>query len=161
MRATTAAAYRKAVDLIRALIWWFYRDLKAYKRDPNPGRAKALRVLERPEIPLHTNGSEDDIRAWVTKRKISGGAVSQAGKAAHDTMLGLIKTCAKLDLSFYQFLGDRFAVPNAPSIPQPAIHDQTRRQLRPHGILPRLRKMGSKPLKNWRPRQDSNLQPSA
>jgi len=30
-------------------------------------------VLDRPEIPLHTNGSENDIRAYVTKRKVSGG----------------------------------------------------------------------------------------
>ena len=30
-------------------------------------------VLDRPEIPLHTNGSENDIRCQVTKRKISGG----------------------------------------------------------------------------------------
>ncbi len=26
-----------------------------------------------PDIPLNTNGSENDIRAFVTKRKISGG----------------------------------------------------------------------------------------
>ena len=30
-----------------------------------------LLVLDRPEIPLHTNGSENDIRSYVTKRKIS------------------------------------------------------------------------------------------
>ena len=36
-------------------------------------KAELLRVLDRPEIPLHTNGSENDIRAHVTKRKISGG----------------------------------------------------------------------------------------
>ncbi|WP_375463486.1 hypothetical protein [uncultured Methylobacterium sp.] len=35
-------------------------------------KAALLRVLERPEIPLH-NGSENDSRACVTKRKISGG----------------------------------------------------------------------------------------
>ena len=32
-----------------------------------------LRVLERPDIPLNTNASENDIRAFVTKRKVSGG----------------------------------------------------------------------------------------
>jgi Transposase IS66 family len=32
-----------------------------------------LMVLDRPEIPLHTNGSENDIRCQVTKRKVSGG----------------------------------------------------------------------------------------
>ncbi len=30
-----------------------------------------LMVLDRPEIPLHTNGSERDIRLHVTKRKVS------------------------------------------------------------------------------------------
>lgn len=138
-------AHRKAVELVRTLIWWFYRDLKAYKLYPDPKRARMmrarfdriftkktgyilldqqlrrlhrrkenlLRVLDRPEIPLHTNGSENDIRSMVTKRKISGGTMSEAGKRARDTMLGLMKTCAKLKISFYQFLGDRFAVREA------------------------------------------------
>jgi hypothetical protein len=33
-------------------------------------------VLERPEIPLHTNGSENDIRCQVTRRKVSAGTRS-------------------------------------------------------------------------------------
>jgi hypothetical protein len=33
-----------------------------------------LMVLDRPEIPLHTNGSENDIRCHVTRRKISAGS---------------------------------------------------------------------------------------
>ncbi|RWO86324.1 MAG: hypothetical protein EOQ96_15180 [Mesorhizobium sp.] len=44
------------------------------------GDRELLRVLDRPEIPLHTNRSENDICAFVTKRKISGGTVSEAGK---------------------------------------------------------------------------------
>ena len=36
-------------------------------------KEELLRVLERPEIPLNTNASENDIRAFVTKRKFSGG----------------------------------------------------------------------------------------
>src|SRR5208283_2139771 len=43
-----------------------------------------LRVLERPEIPLNTNASENDIRAFVTKRKISGGTVSENGRQARN-----------------------------------------------------------------------------
>jgi len=76
-----------------------------------------LRILERPEIPLHTNGSENDIRACVTKRKISGGTMSTAGRTARDVMLGLMKTCGKLKVSFYRYLGDRLHVPGAVSIP--------------------------------------------
>ena len=70
-----------------------------------------LRVLERPEIPLNTNASENDIRAFVTKRKISGGTVSDKGRDARDIMLGLAKTCMKLRVLFYDFLGDRLGVP--------------------------------------------------
>ena len=58
-----------------------------------------LRVLERPEIPLPTNACENDIRAFVTKRKISGGTVSENGRDSRDIMLGLAKTCRKLKLS--------------------------------------------------------------
>src|SRR5215204_627151 len=117
----------------RALIWWFYRDLKAYRREPTPRRRselrarfdrvfgrrtgfvvldrllarlhankpELLRVLERPEIPLHTNGSENDIRAQVTRRKVSGGTRSDMGRNGRDTFLGLMKTCQKLGVSFW------------------------------------------------------------
>ena len=77
---------------------------------------EVLRVLERPEIPLGANASENDIRAFVTKRKISGGTVSEKGRDARDVMLGLAKTCMTLELSFYDFIGDRLATPG-PKIP--------------------------------------------
>ena len=80
-------------------------------------KAELLRILQRPEIPLHTNGSENDIRACVTKRKISGGTMSTAGRTARDTMLGLMKTCSKLGVSFFRYLGDRLNVPGAVVIP--------------------------------------------
>jgi hypothetical protein len=143
------AEQRRAVEVTRALIWWFYADLKAWKRDPCPRRAAALRarfdriftrrtgyvvldrllrrlhrrkaellrVLERPEIPLHTNASENDIRACVTKRKVSGGTMSEEGRTARDVLLGLMKTCRKLGVSFYRYLGDRLRVPGAAPIP--------------------------------------------
>ena len=140
---------RRAVDPVRQLIWWFYADLKAYKRDPCRRRAAELRtrferivkrrtgfvtldrllarlrarkgelllVLERPEIPLHTNGSENDLRAPVIKRKISGGTWSEAGRDARDACLGLLKACRKLEISFFDYLGARLGVPGAPLIP--------------------------------------------
>jgi Transposase IS66 family len=76
-----------------------------------------LLVPDRPEIPLHTNGSENDLRAHVTKRKISGGTWSESGRDARDAFLGLLKTCRKLGLSFFDYLGCRLAVPVAPLIP--------------------------------------------
>jgi len=65
---------------------------------------------------VRTNASENDIRAFVTKRKISGGTVSEKGRDARDVMLGLAKTCMKLKLSFYDFVGDRLGNPG-PKIP--------------------------------------------
>jgi len=53
-------------------------------------------VLDRPEIPLHTNGSENDIRCHVTRRKVSAGTRSDIGRDCRDAFLGLAKTCAKL-----------------------------------------------------------------
>src|ERR1700758_4480926 len=63
-----------------------------------------------------SNASENDIRTFVTKRKISGGTVSDSGRDARDIMLGLGKTCMRLKLSFYEFLGARLGVPG-PQIP--------------------------------------------
>jgi len=74
-------------------------------------------VLDRPEIPLHTNGSENDIRCQVTKRKISGGTRSDAGRDCRDTFLSLAKTCAKLGISFWDYLGARLAVAGSLAIP--------------------------------------------
>lgn len=85
-------------------------------------KAAHLRVLERPEIPLHTNGSGNDIRACVTKRKISGDTMSEAGRTARDVMLGLMKTCAKLGVSFFRYLGDRLGIPDGvPVTPLPDL----------------------------------------
>jgi Transposase IS66 family len=70
-----------------------------------------LRVLDRPEILLHTNGSENEIRSQLTGRKIGGGTRSDAGRDCRDAFLGLAKTCAKLRMSFWEYLGNRLAVP--------------------------------------------------
>ena len=141
--------HRAAQQRIRALIWWFYRDLKAYQADPAPRRGAELRarfdriftrrtgfvtldrllarlhankpelllVLDRPEVPLHTNGSENDIRCQVIRRKISGGTRSDIGRDCRDAFLGLRKTCAKLGIAFWDYLGDRLAIPNHPAVP--------------------------------------------
>ena len=93
-----------------------YATLDSLLKRLHRHKDELLRVLERPEIPLNTNASENDIRAFVTKRKISGGTVSDKGRDARDVMLGLAKTCMKLKVSFYQFVGDRLAIPG-PKIP--------------------------------------------
>jgi hypothetical protein len=80
-------------------------------------KAESLVVLDRPEIPLHTNGSENDIRGPVTKRKISGGTRSDAGRDCRDAFRGLAKTCAKLGISFWDYLGARLGVPQTSALP--------------------------------------------
>ena len=76
-----------------------------------------LIVLDRPESPLHTNGSENDIRCHVTKRKISGGTRSDAGRACRDAFLGLAKTCFKLGISFWDYLGSRLGAAVTETVP--------------------------------------------
>jgi hypothetical protein len=134
---------------MRGLIWWFYADLKAYRADPTPRRAREMRarfdrifvrstgfatldrllqrlhankaellmVLDHPEIPLHTNGSENDIRCQVTKRQVSGGTKTDIGRDCRNAFLGLGKTCRKLGVSFWNYLGDRLGVAGAPAVP--------------------------------------------
>ncbi len=70
-------------------------------------KQELLRVLERPDTPLHNNSSETDARAAVTKRKVSGGTRSDIGRDARDTFLSLKQTCRKLDINFISFLRDR------------------------------------------------------
>ena len=67
-------------------------------------------VLDRPEIPLHTNGSENDIRCQVTRRKISAGTRSDIGRDCRDAFLSLAKTCDKLGIAVWDYLGSRFKV---------------------------------------------------
>jgi hypothetical protein len=80
-------------------------------------KAELLMVLERPEIPLHTNGSENDIRCQVTRRKVSAGTRSDGGRDCRDAFLGLAKTCAKHGVAFWDYLGSRLSVPAQPLIP--------------------------------------------
>jgi hypothetical protein len=145
---TFTEAARGAKEKVRALIWWFYADLKSYREAPDPRRrtalkarfdrifkrktdfatldrllerlhankAELLRVLDRPEIPLHTNGSENDIRCQVIRRKISGTTRSDPGRDARDAFLGLAKTCRKLGISFWDYLGSRLMVDRQTSV---------------------------------------------
>lgn len=64
-------------------------------------------MLERPEVPLHNNGRESDIREFVKRRKISGGTRSPAGRRCRDTFATLKKTCRKVGLRFWDYLHDR------------------------------------------------------
>jgi hypothetical protein len=134
---TFCEAHVQAKERIRARIWRLYKDLKAYRQAPSPRRARQLErrfvtldrllarlrankdellmVLKRPGIPLHTNGSENDIRCQVTRRKISAGTRSDQGR---DAFLGLLKTCAKQTINFWDYLGDRLGMFDAAAVPR-------------------------------------------
>jgi hypothetical protein len=92
-------------------------------------KAELLMVLERPEIPLHTNGSENDIRCYVTRRKISAGTRSAIGRDCRDALLSLAKTCDKLGIAVWDYLGSRLRVAGA-AIIEPLDH-YVRARLRP------------------------------
>lgn len=73
-------------------------------------KAELLVTLERPEVPLNTNSSEQDVRDPVTIRKISGSTRGEDGRRCRDTFLSLKKTCQKNAISFWAFLGDRLGI---------------------------------------------------
>ncbi|MBD9446554.1 transposase [Rhizobium sp. RHZ01] len=104
-----ANGFRQRFDRIFSLHTG-YAELDALLARLHRRKHELLRVLDWPTIPLHTNASENDLRSFVTKRKISGGTVSRDGRVARDTMLGLMKTCQKLRLSFYHYLGHRLGI---------------------------------------------------
>ena len=97
--ATSAQHLRDRFDAI------FYQKTRyitfklALKRIYN-NKSELLRVLDRAEIPLHTNGSETAIRDYVKKKKVRGGTRSYDGRRCRDTFASLKKTCRKLDISF-------------------------------------------------------------
>jgi len=70
-------------------------------------KRELLLVLDRPDLPLHNNLSEGDIREYVKRRKISGGTRSEDGRRGRDTFASLKKTCRKLGMSFWSYLNDR------------------------------------------------------
>ena len=83
-------------------------------------QSELLLVLLRPDVPLHTHGSENDIRGFVKWRKVSGGTRSDLGRRCRDTFASLKKTCRKLGISFWDYLNDRIgqlgAIPPLPEI---------------------------------------------
>jgi hypothetical protein len=83
--------------------------LNAVLRGLHRNQAELLRVLERPDLPIHNNRSETDLRDMVKKRHISAGTRSADGRRCRDTFASLKKTCRKQGVSFWAYLKDRVA----------------------------------------------------
>jgi Transposase IS66 family len=161
--------HRAVIETIRGQIWELYKDLKAFKENPDATqipllearfdalvdqrtgypnvnqvlksmrdhKADLLRVLERPEIPLHNNAMESDIREFVKRRKISGGTRSHAGRRCRDTFASLKKTCRKLGIHFWEYLQDRVAglgkIPRLADVIRQKAHEAaTKKQAAPN-----------------------------
>ena len=84
-----------------------YPSINQVLKDMREHQADLLRVLARPEVPLHNNAAESDIRDYVKKRKISGSTRSANGRRCRDTFASLKKTCRKLGVGFWDYLRDR------------------------------------------------------
>jgi hypothetical protein len=129
--------FRRILDEFLAAMWDYYDRLKEYQHAPKnkkmlwrqfdeifkpetgyyaldkrlkkalKQKAELLTVLEYPETPLHNNPCELDTREKVVQRKIRNGHRSFAGAKASDIFLGLMGTCRKNKISFWDYLKDR------------------------------------------------------
>ncbi len=70
-------------------------------------RKRLLYVLNHPDVEIHNNLVERDIREKVIKKKISLFNRSMKGVKAWDLMLSLASTCTKNNISFWRYLTDR------------------------------------------------------
>jgi hypothetical protein len=84
-----------------------YATLNKILKRMRKNKSELLLVLNRPDIPLHNNASETDIREYVKKRKISGSTRSDLGRRSRDTFASLKKTTRKLGVGFWTYLNDR------------------------------------------------------
>ena len=73
-----------------------------------------------PSQGTHNNGSERDIRCQVTRRKISGTTRSDNGRDCREAFHGLMRTCQKLGIPFWDYLGARLGATAAATVPNPA-----------------------------------------
>ncbi len=123
-----AVALRKQFDRIFLRRTGFVTLDRLLKR-LHANKAALLMVLDRPATPLHTNASENDIRCYVTRRKVSAGTRSAVGRDCRDAFLGLAKTCDKLGIAVWDYLGSRLKV--AGGIIVEPLDRYVRRRFRP------------------------------
>lgn len=95
-------------------------DLQTCIARTRANKAKLLRVLIHPELPLHNNPAELTARRRVRKRDVSFGPRSPTGLRAWDTFQGLVETTRKLGIRFWDYLRDRLtqggAIPPLPEL---------------------------------------------
>ena len=72
-------------------------------------KAELLRVLDCPQLPLHNNAAESDIREYVTRRQVSGGTRSEAGRQEARYFCGLKKDLSEVGALLLEFSPFSFA----------------------------------------------------
>lgn len=72
-------------------------------------KRELLTVLDFPQVPLHNNQAERDLREVVVKRKISSGPRGPDGAQAWEVYFTLLLTCRRQGVNFYDYLCDRIA----------------------------------------------------
>jgi hypothetical protein len=86
-----------------------YAALDARIAKTREKKVSLLMALQHPEIPLHNNPAEWEVRRRVRKRDVSFGPRTPDGVRAWDTFMSLVATTRKLDISFYQYVHDRIS----------------------------------------------------
>jgi hypothetical protein len=89
-----------------------YAALDARIAKTREKKASLLMALQHPEIPLHNNPAEWEVRRRVRKRDVSFGPRTADGVRAWDTFMSLAATTRKLGISFYQYIHDRISKAN-------------------------------------------------
>ena len=81
-----------------------YKDLADRIKLTNKKKKSLLLVLDYPEVPLHNNFSEQEIREIVIKGKVSGGLRSNKGVIAWENHFTILRTCRKQKISYWEYL---------------------------------------------------------
>ena len=101
---------------------WDNYHIDSLQKNTMNRRLGLLKFLDNPNLEIHNNSCEFDIREKVVKKKISYGHKSIEGCKNGNFWLSLFHTCRKNSVTFWEFLIDRFTnenlVPQLPAIIQ-------------------------------------------
>jgi regulator of replication initiation timing len=86
-----------------------YQQLDERKALTMAKASELLLVLHHPELPLHNNAAELGARTLVQRRNISYATQTHEGTKAWDIFMSLVATTRKLEISFYEYMRDRFS----------------------------------------------------
>jgi hypothetical protein len=89
-------------DLVK--MWTISPEINAVIANFATYRDEMLKALDHPELPLHNNDSERDIRPVAKRRNISGSTKSIEGRKFRDGLMTIKQTCFRLGYNFWEFL---------------------------------------------------------